>query len=150
MTIIYSVFHVFQATELYCDHNSNFKEYWSSVDKIFFSFFCLCVCDSTKHCGNFSNKLTWSYVVGSITGKRLQASWPVYTLIRTLLPFTVGEFWEESLVNTEKLSWEENFTFLYVEWSLIYVLRRGQMISRSTVWHDSTWNVLSFKMCPAL
>lgn len=42
MAIIYSVLSIFHATELYCDHNSNFEVVWSSlVDKITFSFFCV-------------------------------------------------------------------------------------------------------------
>lgn len=69
---------------------------------------------------------------------------------RTLLPFTTGEFCEESLVNTENLSWGENFTFLYVKSTLIYVLYRDQMTSQSTARHDSPWNICPFRMCLVL
>lgn len=151
MAIVYSILHIFHATELFCHYNSNFKVVWSSlVDTITFSFF-VCVYETTQNTLGIS-QISWVCWSGVMLLEALLGKGPslldLQYFIRTQLSFSLGEFWV--LVNTENLSWGENFPFLYVEWGLIYVLCRGQMISQSTAWHDSTWNILPLKMCPGL
>lgn len=153
MAIICPTLTIFHATAWYRDHNSNFKVGWSwSMDKITFSFF-LCTwqykTQSTfvKGAGSADLELLALLLAPLGTDPRLLDLWYNF---RTLLPFTTGEFCEESLVNTENLSWGENFTFLYVKSTLIYVLYRDQMTSQSTARHDSPWNICPFRMCLVL